>query len=348
AATEHPHGAHGLNGITLTGVFRALFDFADEELETSAAEEPDYPGGSDAPPVPHLPGLPPMHPHSPERSLPSERARNMLRKSMDEFVRKLAEKEFAAQCTVTQLVQAVAYPLAVIANGTKGGWIDATIGQDWTTKLFDISFCAPYSVGTGVLDAVRERYHASGEVQAFEAIVGDGTLWAAMLASVSKTSWNGANSGIKKAFALRKVLLSQELLASAEAGRMGSLLTNIERQTGLSSVLSLATEATEILTELDRHLVSKWDVLMEQQGSRKPTQLSGDALFHFKGGWGFVLEQIGASDETKIRVYRQNRAGETKVLSGFYLNVTRAADADAKLSSWLKKLARFADPCPAN
>jgi hypothetical protein len=54
-----------------------------------------------------------------------ERARTKLRKDMDEFVRKLAEKDFAARCTVTQLVQAVAYPLAVTANETRGGWIDA-------------------------------------------------------------------------------------------------------------------------------------------------------------------------------------------------------------------------------
>jgi hypothetical protein len=47
-----------------------------------------------------------------------ERARTKLRKVMDEFARKLAEKEFAAKCSVTQLVNAVVYPLAVIVNGT--------------------------------------------------------------------------------------------------------------------------------------------------------------------------------------------------------------------------------------
>jgi hypothetical protein len=47
-------------------------------------------------------------------------------------------------------------------------------------------------------------------------------------------------------------------------------------------------------------------------------------------------------------VYRQNRAGEAKVQFGFYLDVTRAAEADAKLSSCGKRLSRFADPCPAH
>jgi hypothetical protein len=342
---EHVRGSHGLNGITLTGVLRALFDFGDEEFETGATEDPNDPEGGQ-PSGGHPPQKPPTPPSPP---LPCERARAKLRKDMDQFVRKLAEKEFSSNCTVTQLVQAVAYPLAVIANDTRGGWIEATSGQDWTTRVFDTSFCAPYPDGAvGLVDAVRRRCEASGELHAFRAIVGDGTLWAAMLAGVSKTAWTGVNSGIKKAFALRRVLLSQELLASADAGRMDSLLTNIERQAGLSSVLCLATDATAILTEVERHVVLHWDDLMAHQMSCKPAHHPGDALFHPKGGWASVMEQTGSSDETKIRVYRQNRAGEAKVQFGFYLDVTRAAEADAKLSSWLKRLSRFADPCPGH
>jgi hypothetical protein len=346
---EHVHGSHGLNGITLTGVLRALFDFGDEEFETGAKEDPNdpeggQPSGTNPRPKPPKPPTPPPPP------LPPERARAKLRKDMHQFVRKLAEKDFCSNCTVTQLVQAVAYPLAVIANGTRGGWIEATSGQDWTTRVFDTSFCAPYSDGAvGLIEAVRRRCEANGELHAFRAIVGDGTLWAAMLAGVSKTVWTGVNSGIKKAFALRRVLLSQELLASADAGRMGSLLTNLERQAGLSSVLSLATDATAILTDVEHHMVLHWDDLMAHQLSSKPAHYPGDALFHPKGGWAFVMEQNGSSDETKIRVYRQNRAGEAKVQSGFYLDVTRAgADANAKISAWLKRLSRFADPCPAH
>ncbi len=179
-----------------------------------------------------------------------------------------AEKEFAAKCTVTQLVQAVAYPLAVITNGTRGGWIDPTSGQDWTTRVLDTSFCAQYSIGAvGLLDAVRQRCDASGELQAFRTIVGDGTRWAAMLASVSRTAWTGANSGIKKAFAFRRVLLSQELLASAEAGRMSSLITNIERPSGRSLVLKLARDASAILTELEQYLAVHWDDLIKSDRS---------------------------------------------------------------------------------
>ena len=99
----------------MTGVLRALFDFGDEEFETGATEDPNDPEGGQ-PSGTHPPQKPPT---LPPPLLPPERARAKLRKDMDQFVRKLAEKEFSSNCTVTQLVQAVAYPLAVIANGTR-------------------------------------------------------------------------------------------------------------------------------------------------------------------------------------------------------------------------------------
>jgi hypothetical protein len=159
-----------------------------------------------------------------------------------------------------------------------------------------------------------------------------------MLASVSRTVWVRANSGLKKAFALRTVLLSQELLASAEAGRMSSLITNIERQSGLPSILSLARDAKAILAALEKYLVVNWEDLITRQVSCKPAHLPGDVLFHPRGGWALVMEPIGNIDETKLRVYRQNSAGEIRVPSCFYLNATRSAEGDPKLLGWLKRL----------
>jgi hypothetical protein len=119
---------------------------------------------------------------------------------------------------------------------------------------------------------------------------------------------------------------------------MSNLLTNIERQSGISSLLTSARGATAILTDIEQHLNANWDKLIGHQLSCRPPNLPGNALFHPKGGWAFVIDQNGASDET-VRVYRQNRAGEATVQAGFYLNVTDSAVRDAALSNLLKKLA---------
>ena len=332
----HAHGAYELNGITLTGVMRALFEFTDEEPEASAADDLDDPGSRAPPPPGRHPPVPPSAPGPPER------ARAKLTKDMNDFMRRLGQKEFAGACTVTQMVQALAYPLAVVANGTKGGWLDAKSGQDWTNRVFDISFCLSYTgTAVGLIETVRHRCESSAELPAFRAIVGDGTLWAAMLASISKTRWTGSNGGIRKAFALRRVLLSQELLASTDAGRMSSLITNIERQSGLSSILEQAKDAKLALTELEAYLNRRWNELIEQQSKAKSTAATHDALFHAAGGWAFVIDPIKPTDESKIWVYRQNRAGEIQVKAGLYLNVTKLRQVDSKVREWFGLLDQF-------
>jgi hypothetical protein len=80
---------------------------------------------------------------------------------------------------------------------------------------------------------------------------------------------------------------------------------------------------------------------VEQQSKTKSAAATGDALFHPTGGWAFVMDPIGATDHTKIRVYRQNRAGEARVQAGFYLNVTKLGVMDSRVREWLVLLDRF-------
>ena len=128
--------ASGLHGVTLNGVMRALFDLVDDDLEPSEGEapyedpvDPPTPGSSPTPPPK------PKPPQDPNPPAPPNNAKAKLRKEMHGFIRNLAGTQFATKCTVTQLQQAAAYPLAVTANGIMGGWIDASIEQEWTTHF---------------------------------------------------------------------------------------------------------------------------------------------------------------------------------------------------------------------
>jgi hypothetical protein len=77
--------------------------------------------------------------------------------------------------------------------------------------------------------------------------------------------------------------------------------------------------------------------MSEQAQSSLPDEL-GDALYHPTGGWAFVTEEAATMDGTKLRVYRQNRAGEILIKSNFYLNVTKTASWDADISNCLQEL----------
>ena len=58
-------------------------------------------------------------------------------------------------------------------------------------------------------------------------VVGDGTLWLVLVATLGGTSWYGVGTDIGKAVALREVFAAPQLLASATSGRVTGLLGKI-------------------------------------------------------------------------------------------------------------------------
>jgi hypothetical protein len=320
--------ASPLQGLTLNGIMRALFDLEDDDPEiTEGDAEYEDPADPTAPNNPPAPPSPPTPPHPPKTQAPPNTTKAKLRKEMDGFIKSLGDPKFAAKCSASQLQQAAAYPLAVGANGLVGGWIDAAVGQDWTTRVFDTLFCARFAgASDGLIEAVKRRYEARGEGEAFRNIIGDGTLWAAMLASLRKMVWNGRNGEIKKALALRAVLLSRDLLASAEPGRMAALISNVERRSRMEGLLTVAKDATRVLTDLEHYIVQHWDQLMAEQSQAGPPREPDDALFNHNGGWAFFVRETEPLEAAKIIVYLQRKATEVKVsvTAVQYLNVTKA------------------------
>jgi hypothetical protein len=315
------------------GVIRVLFESDDEGLEDEVIETPEEDTGDED--------------ERSDKEVPKDKpprisktARERLYEHMNEFLERLGDNDFAEKCTVTQMVQATAYPLAVIACGTSGKWVDVDIGREWATRVFDILFREHYSNGDiGLLQRIQRRCEANGQTAAFQQRAGDGTLWVAMLDSIWKTVWVGVNGGLKKAFAMRAVLESRPLLASAEAGQMAILVSILERRRSSARLLlSFAQRAKRILAKMENLLCTRWGRLMSEQAQSSLPDELGDALYHPTGGWAFVTEEAATMDGTKLRVYRQNRAGEILIKSNFYLNVTKTALWDADLSNCLQEL----------
>jgi hypothetical protein len=324
----------GLHAVTLTGVMRALFELDDEESEKSSVgetEDPDEVSPAKRPPDRDL------HP------APAEPARQKLKKQIDIFIDSLGDSQFATKCTVNQLVQAAAYPLAIVANGTAGGWVDFSSGREWTNRVFDTLFSSRYPNNcAGLLQFVERRCREDGQDEAFRQIVGDGKLWAALLAGIRMTSWNVHNGGFRKALAMRAVLMSQSLLASAALGHLAALVIGLEQTFNLPSFLDSAARAQRALSELEAYIHSHWDLLMREQSKAGTRRLRDDAHYHPTGGWAFAIEQDNNTPDAHLRVYRQNRADEATVMAGFYLNVTAAAEKRTDLINLLRELAQLA------
>ncbi len=326
--------AHSPAALSLTGVMRALFDFAEGHgWEHDAAEEPeDDPGGKSS--------EPPAKKRRAGKKVPPEKLRKRLRDQMHHFLEQFRDPSYPESCTATQMVQAAAYPLAVGALGSRGGWVDVDEAQSWVVTVFDVLFREKYSGRQlGLLTALRTRYRQQGQADEFRRITGDGTLWLALLNGLASLSWKGQNGPFEKALALRSVFRAQDLLESSDAGRMRTLVARLEQKRIRASLLAAAPETAGVLDRLEARIGEKWNALVDVQEAQRTRHRSGDLLWRAQVGWATALEERPASAAETIEVYLHFRSQKSKVkAAGFYLNVTRAAEEDSEIAELLKEL----------
>jgi hypothetical protein len=329
------HGSFALHGVTLTGVMSTLFQLPDDHENFPSAEF-DNPEGPPSPPAPQPPSGPPPNPPPP----PKHSAAKKLEAHMEIFLGRLAEDKFALECTVEQLIQASAYPLAVIAFGSAGGWINEEVAQKWTTRVFDILFYKPYADKvSGLLASVERRNQQEARADVFRQTIGSGVLWAAMLAGIWRTNWTDKNGPLRKALTMRAVLTAQVLLSSADVGRVACLLQNLAPHFDPQSLIDNGRATTRVLASIETYIQVHWTDLLTRQLSIGPRIRENDVHYHPHGGWAFAAEQSKELDEAKLYVYRQNRAGKIIVQRGFYLNISQAAERGSFLSAQLRELA---------
>jgi len=257
------------------------------------------------------------------------RFRERLATQINTFLTEMSATDFAARCTATQMVQAVAFPLAVSLRGRSKGWVPDELAERWALEVFSILFRGQGPGAGGLLRAVEHRYVENGQRDTFDDVLGDGTLWLVLVATLGGTSWHGVGTDIDKAVALREVFSAPQLLASATSGRV----------TGSASLARL-------LGEIESTLRPVWESEMRDQGARAITHKQGDLLWRDKVGWAICLEeaQDRAGQPIKVRlkgVEKAVMAGvEKAVMAGFYVNVSETCSRNAVLAQLLVALKR--------
>ena len=179
------------------------------------------------------------------------------------------------------------------------------------------------------MSAVRARYRQGGQESDFLRIVGDGTLWLALLNGLASLPWKGRNGPFEKALALRSTFRAEELLASADAGRMRSLVARLVEKRLRASTLADARLAAEHLDLLEAKILEKWICLIEAQEIHEIVHQPGDLLWRDQAGWATAQEERLAKAAETVEVYLHLRSRRIGVrAAGFYVNVTRAAKQD--------------------
>ncbi|MCP3962319.1 MAG: hypothetical protein GY719_31130 [bacterium] len=315
--------------LSLSGVMRALFDFAEgDDSEHDAAEEPEEDPEEDPP-------EPKQKKRKPAKKPPPEKVRKRLRDQMRQYLDQLGDQRYPETCTASQMVQAAAYPLAVAALGSRGGWVEDDEAQEWVVRVFDVLFREEFQHRThGLIAAIRGRYRQGGQGDDFRRIVGDGTLWLALLNGLASLPWRGRNGTFEKALALRSVWGAKELLDSSDAGRMRTLVARLTQKRIKASLLATAPEAARQLGRLEAKIHERWSALIETQEAEDILHQPDDLLWRERVGWATVLEEEPGN--VPLEAYLHFRSQATKVKpAGFYVNVTHAAEGDAEIASLL-------------
>lgn len=296
-------GAYGLYGISLTGVMRTFFEFGEEQADLAPIPEPEI-----DPVGPPKAKQPPAKPSTPPP--PPKATRVKLHKQLAAFKDRFRSEDFAKNCSAEQLIQAAAYLLGIVVYGVEGGWFEADDAKETVTTVIDILVWKDYPKrGVGLLDTVRRRYNDSDKSEDFRLVVGDGTLWAAMLAALWKTPWEGVNASLQKGLAMRAVLTCQNLLSTAPAVRLAALLRGLGPMFIPSAVLDESVRMNSRLTKLEEFAIGNWDRLEAQQQASTPQVREGDVHYHYVAGWVFTIKQSGNSAKNGLRFIAKTTLG---------------------------------------
>lgn len=325
------------SSLSLNSILNLLFDterdnVADSHTGPEEVNRWDLPHGTDGSAStndPELPVEPQPHPIE-------DRFRERLAKQITAFLTEIAMPEFSQRCSATQMVQAVSFPLAVALRGQRRGWVSSEVAESWSLKVFSIIFRGKTARAGGLLRAVEKRYVDSDRRSIFEGVVGDGTLWMVLIATLGNANWNGVGAGLEKAIALREVFIAPQLLASAQQSRIAALLGKIRINEAHTYVAKIAPAVTQLLIEIETILMPIWKACLQDQEARSINHRIGEFLWRENVGWAIcVLASEGRSGQS-IRV--RLRGVETNVNVGFYINVSELCQQNSVLRKLIEEL----------
>ena len=166
----------------------------------------------------------------------------------------------------------------------------------------------------GLFRIVQDRYAHLHRQEEFLRAVGEGTLWSALLASLSTIADAPARHMIPQASALSQVFACKELVALATPEHLSSLVQSLIIPHAEFSLTDKATHIEERLKELIALLRIKEPVIYSQQGNGRRWYNAGALLWSSQWGWfvtpsgqaqssayGYIDVELAAQDDPDIQ-----------------------------------------------
>jgi len=327
---RHLGSAHA-ETLSITGILRLLFEAEEDHLAKVAAgdENIDEEQGPIETRKPESKSEP-----KPDQIPIEDRFRTRLGQQISDFLTELSSTKFAEHCTATQMVQAVSFPLAVALLGRGRGWVSNEQSEKWGLEIFSILFRC--TARAGLLNVVEKRYLENGHLDTFHEVIGDGTLWVVLVATLGNAQWHGVGADIDKAVALREVFNARQLLASASQNRIGGLLGRIRIDDARKYVSEVAPKVSGLFDQIEALLSPIWEEELHDQVARQIKHKVGDLMWRDNSGWAICLEDSDTKYAEKINMRLRGR--ERPIARGYYANVTELLTKLPDLNSLVTQL----------
>jgi hypothetical protein len=339
-AKEHTSSSPGHEmGLPLLGVMRVLFPIHEQRFEGSDTSDEARVDDDDIDKLPENGQGQPLK--RPKRQPLPEAVKGKFVKQVEQFQAKYAAKTFAEHCSATQLVQAVAYQLALSEMGRRGGWIDAETFSRWVTFAVDRMFRASVNDDNtirpgGLLRTVACRYKKDGQEETFRQIIGDGTLWTALAVVLLRAEWKGPNGGLLRALAIREVITERDLIVKADAQRLRALLTQSTGPDLRRSLFRDARKLTSRINEIEDLLGKGFNqFILSQKGDVHRTT---DIIWNKGAGFAVALEDSEIQETLNFHVYLRLRGAKRRVAPALFVNVRLAANESERLNQLIQSL----------
>ncbi|MBK8811528.1 MAG: hypothetical protein IPN69_12460 [Acidobacteria bacterium] len=250
---------------------------------------------------------------------PNERNRMRFTKSLSGFLDKLADSEWLDGCTARQLQNAIAFPFVAAKLGFEGGWIEASEAVVLLRRTFDIAFLRKYGHGSkGAIELVRKRFDREGNVEVFDRVIGDGTLWSVFLVVVGRMNWSGSNSEFLRKLAMRTIYSNANLFRTANSGRVSGLIGTMAPDE-IKVLLEESREVEKQFSEMDRILIEDAEQVKANQRSSR-LRFEKDDLLWINGNWAEVLEPADCGENTIV--YHHSKGEVINVSTSHLINVS--------------------------
>lgn len=325
--------------LSISGILRMLFD-----LEGDAADQRD-PRGVEVEDDASEGSVPSGHPTGDKADgtssgLVEAKFRQKLADQIETFLNKLRSLEFASRCSATQMVQAVAFPLAIAVRGKRHGWVSQENSECWAIETISLLLRGDGPRAIPLLNAVENRYRKNGQAELFSDVVGNGTLWVALVSLLGGSRWDSPGGYLEKAIALREVFESQPLMKASSPESIKQLVGKINVEDASRYLTRVAPAARSCLSELESSLAPIWQNEATTQKDRRIQNGVGDVLWRDKAGWAVCLEESVVGDvPTRVRLHGQ----EKPIVAGFFVNVSEASLRHVELAVRLKELRSLVD-----